>query len=216
MINLLFILGNLRELSDEDKNKLNELLLNKKEDFNNDPTKTIISAIDEIIKAKDAKIMEEKEITDPRVIEVLDKRKASHDLFLNYEYINWICDMIKIYNITLDIQFANLEERISLIDNWYFKKVDLFFDGLYDYAVRKLSDGVDYFYEDDRVVYLYVSYNNNVYKVATHPNSELGTTCCLVNNITDEDVINFEDVKEYFTKLDKEENPTRKRNKEDE
>lgn len=215
MINLLFILGNLKELSEEDKKKLNELLLNKKEDFNNDPTKTIISAIDEIIKAKDAKIMEEKEITDPRVIEVLDKRKASHDLFLDYEYINWICDITKTYNITLDIQFTNLENKISLMDNLYFKKVDLFFDGLYDYAVRKLRDGVDYFYEEDQVIYLYISYNNKVYKVTTHPNSELGTTCCLVNDITDEDVINFEDVKEYFTKLDKEENPSRKRKKED-
>ena len=215
MINLLFILGNLRELNEEDKKRLNELLLNKKEDFNNDPTKTIISAIDEIIKAKDAKIMEEKEITDPRVIEVLDKRKTSHDLFLDYEYINWICDIINKYNVVLDIQFTNLENKICLIDNLYFKKVDLFFDGLYDYAVRKLSDGVDYFYEDDQVVYLYVSYNNKVYKVATHPNSELGTTCCLVNDITDEDVINFEDVKEYFTKLDKEENHSRKREKED-
>ena len=215
MINLLFILENLKELSEEDKKKLNELLLNKKEDFNNDPTKTIISAIDEIIKAKDAKIMEEKEITDPRVIEVLDKRKASHDLFLDYEYINWICDITKKYNITLDSQFINLEDKISLMDNLYFKKVDLFFDGLYDYAVRKLSDGVDYFYEEDQVTYLYVSYNNKVHKVTTHPNSELGTTCCIVNDITDEDVINFEDVKEYFTKLDKEENPSRKREKED-
>ena len=221
MLKIINTIDNLNRLSDEDKAILNKLLIDSKDDLLNKPIDTIIECFKELIKAKEEVIMNamnNKEITNEKVKTILDQRKLSHSLFLDKDFISWAYIFTLNPFITRENMYEKYKNRGFLIDEPYFDKVSLFFNGLYDYAIYMLNEkGIDYINEDDGKIWINVSYNDEILSFYAHPNSSVGTTFCRSLNITDEEIINFSEIREYFTKINKEEENSsfqRKRNNE--
>ena len=218
MLRLIDTIDNLNRLSDEDKAILNKLLIDSKDDLINNPLDTVINSLKELIKAKEDFIMNNSMISNEKVKTIIDQRNLSHSLFLDKDFISWA--YIFTFNpfITRENMYEKYKNREFLIDEPYFDKVSLFFNGLYDYAIYMLNEkGIDYINEDDGKMWINVSYNDEILSFYAHPNSSVGTTFCRSLNIIDEEIINFCEIREYFTKLNKEEENCsfqRKRNNE--
>ena len=207
MINLSLVIDGLSKLDDSDKIKLNELLCNAKEEFNNNPTDTILNALKTILQDKHNLIMQKRNMTDPRVIDFLNQKEKSHELFLNDDFMSMLSLHTERFSIMSNSEFikflSNLSpQEASDLQN----KLNLFYNALYDYALHELcTKKIDMFNEEYHVSWFNISFNSNVYRISVHPNSELGTTCYKVKDLEDEEVILFDDAMSYFIKRKKEE-----------
>ena len=217
MININLLIDGLSKLDDSDKQKLNLLLSNAEKEFSNNPTEAIINALKIVKKEREKTIIaaSNKETIDPRVIAYLNQKEESHKLFLDYAFIGLLISQIDGVNITSNSEYSKWVNGLTEEESLYFKRcINLFHNALYDYALHELCvNKKDLFNEKYETTWFNISFNNNVYRVSAHPNSELGTTCYKVLDLEGEEVINFDDVMNYYIKLKKEEEETQRKPK---
>lgn len=210
MINLDLIINGLKKMDPSDKEKLNKLLLNSNGEINNNPIDSIINALSLIKRDKENNIMNQNNVTatDSRVVAYLNQKEISHNLCLDYAFIDLLVSYVDGANITSDGLYSKWLMSLSEEDRLFFKqRINLFHSALYDYALRELHvEKKDFFNEDYDVTWFNISFGNSIYKISAHPNSELGTTFYKVTKLKDEEVILFDDVMNYYIKLKKEEN----------
>ena len=193
MNNLSKIGVELTNLSKEDKEKLNQVLFERKEDYEIDPVGTIINAISSL----EYVTIEEEPVEKSKVIEETNDKITN--LFKDDSYIKWLIDYckknIRAYSISYDE-----DSKLSDIDSSNLYNLSLFAKCVYRYA-------------GEHNVYYYADNTNNPYYNVMHDGYRIAVTffrgdsdvqCRIVTDAElypdVEEHINFEDIMNFYNK----------------
>lgn len=202
MRKIIDVINYLNKFSDEEKEVFNSLIQEKNEEFNKDALSCVTEVLKEMIRRKETEMLKNADFLSSKVIERSNRQKEGQLLFCDTNYINWMF----VYTLNPLINEKNMYElfrrRTDSDNQYFFSKLDSFYDALYDYSIHICENKkICYYHEDVDRAYFNLAYGQTVFRICAHPNLPLGITFCRVEELNGETVINFDDIRTYYQEL---------------
>ncbi|MBR5662945.1 MAG: hypothetical protein IKX00_04830 [Bacilli bacterium] len=194
MNNFEVIINAIDKLSDNDKNRLGEIILSSQDEFKKDPIKVLIDSVEKIntefTDERRKEFMSNYENADSINQEVLMKGLCA--LFSNTDYIEWLTNYT-IKNDYIDNRPADYKiYEVSKKDEEYLDNLRNFFKGIEIYANENQIKSFNL----DSSFWYYVKYKDTILKITSSGFGKLHS--CTISDIDSNVYIDFNELMRYY------------------